>query len=89
MLLDSGAVRKAIVTLKEALDSHVAYNVKLGNDLRDANNAGYAQAFWLLVSCMAVTLLVSGGMGVQLYRSMTSGLNSIQQTLLQVASRLT
>jgi methyl-accepting chemotaxis protein len=88
MLLDGGAVRKAGVTFRAAIDSHVAYNIKLSNDLRDANKTAYAEAFWLLVSSMAVALLVSGGLGVQLYRSITSGLNSIQQTLQRVSQSL-
>jgi hypothetical protein len=57
------------------MDSHIAYDVKLGHDLRDANNTAYSQAFWLLMSCMVATLVVSGGLGLQLYRSITSGLN--------------
>jgi methyl-accepting chemotaxis protein len=75
-------------TLRAGMDSHIAYNVKLGHDLRDANNTAYSQAFWLLMSCMVVALVVSGGLGLQLYCLITSGLNSIQRTLQHVSQSM-
>ncbi|WNC93534.1 methyl-accepting chemotaxis protein [Paraburkholderia sp. FT54] len=87
-LLVDGAVHKAAGALTSGLESHIAYNNKLGEDLRDANNAAYAQAFWLLVSCVVAALVVSGGLGIQLYRAITSGLKNIQQTLQEVSQSL-
>jgi methyl-accepting chemotaxis protein len=88
MLGDGGALRQGATTLTAGLDSHVAYNDKLGSDLRDTNNAAYRQAFWLVLSCMAAALAISGGLGFQLYRSITSGLNNIQRTLRHVSQSL-
>jgi len=87
-MLTTGAASDGGSTLRKAIDSHIAYNVKLGHDMSDANNEAYSRALWLLVSCIALALVVSGGLGIQLYRSITSGLNSIQQTLQQVSQSL-
>ncbi len=87
-MLLAGAVRDACTKLRTAIDSQIAYNDKLGHDLSDANDEAYSRAFCLLVSCITLALLVSGGSGVQLYRSITSGLNSIQQALRQVSQSL-
>jgi methyl-accepting chemotaxis protein len=87
-VLMAGAVHDTRATLAGGLDTHVAYNVKLGHDLRDSNNTAYSQAFWVLVSCMVVALAVSGGLGLQLYRLITAGLNNIQRTLQQVSQSL-
>jgi methyl-accepting chemotaxis protein len=83
-----GPLHLAGRNLRTGIDSHIAYNVKLGHDLRDANNTAYSQAVWLLMSCMVAALVVSGGLGLQLYRLITSGLNSIQQTLQHVSQSL-
>ncbi|CAB3805853.1 methyl-accepting chemotaxis protein [Pararobbsia alpina] len=88
MLMDSGTVRKAFAALATGLDDQIVYDQKLGTDLGDANNAAYAQAFWLLVSCMVVALAVSGGLGLQLYRLITAGLNNIQSVMQQVSHSL-
>jgi methyl-accepting chemotaxis protein len=87
-VLMAGAVHDTRATLAGGLDTHVAYKVKLGHDLRDLNNTAYSQAFWVLVSCMVVALAVSGGLGLQLYRLITAGLNNIQRTLQQVSQSL-
>ncbi|WP_175106852.1 methyl-accepting chemotaxis protein [Pararobbsia alpina] len=88
MLLDRGAVHTASVTLTTELDHHNDYNNKVGRELREANNADYTQAFWLLLSSIAVGLVVSGALAVRLYRSINSGLSNIQQTLQQVSQSL-
>ncbi|MFL9913408.1 EAL domain-containing protein [Paraburkholderia sp. RL17-337-BIB-A] len=62
MLTTGGAFSDAGVKLRAGLDSQIAYNVKLCNDLRNVNNAVYSQAFWLLLSCMVAALVVSGGL---------------------------
>jgi len=83
-----GALHDAATALKAGLDRQIAYNLKLSNDLRDQNNAAYSQAFWLLMSCMVAALVVAGGLGLQLYRLITSGLNRIQRTLQHVSQSL-
>jgi methyl-accepting chemotaxis protein len=88
MLADGGAMRNAFAALRAGLDSQIAYNDKLSHDLRDANNAAYEQAFWVLTSCIVAALLVSGALGVQLYRLMSSGLNRIRETLQHVSQSL-
>jgi methyl-accepting chemotaxis protein len=87
MLID-GAVHKASGVLTAGVNTQIDYNNKLSEDLRAANSAAYAQAFWVLVSCIVAALVVSGALGVQLYRSISSGLNSIQRTLQQVSQSL-
>jgi len=87
-ILMAGAIHPGAAALRTGVDTQLGYNYKLSHDLREANNAAYAQAFWLLVSCMVAALVVSGGLGFQLYRLMTAGLNSIQQTLQNVSQSL-
>ncbi|MFP3271724.1 MAG: methyl-accepting chemotaxis protein [Paraburkholderia sp.] len=88
MLVDGGAVRNAFATMTTGVDNHIAYNDKLSHDLGDANNQAYSRAFWLLASCATLALMATGGLGFQLYRSITSGLTSIQQTLQRVSQSL-
>jgi methyl-accepting chemotaxis protein len=84
-ILITGALHDAGVALRAGLDTQIAHRVKLGHELRNANNAAYSQAFWLLLICMAVALVVSGGLGIQLYRSITAGLDNLKRTLQQVS----
>ncbi|MCP2091849.1 UNVERIFIED_ORG: methyl-accepting chemotaxis protein [Paraburkholderia sediminicola] len=88
MLADGGAVRNAFATMTTGVENHIAYNDKLSHDLGDANNKAYSRAFWLLISCTTLALMASGGLGFQLYHSITSRLNSIQQTLQRVSQSL-
>jgi methyl-accepting chemotaxis protein len=87
-LLIDGAAKDAFVAVTASLDSQIAYNNKLGSDLRDENNRAYAHAFWLLVGCMVAALVACGGLGIQLYRSITAGLNNIQHTLQHVSQSM-
>jgi methyl-accepting chemotaxis protein len=88
MLVNGGALFVASQHLQAAFDNHIAYNAKLSRDLRVANSSAYTQACWLLATCMGAVLLLCGGLGVQLYRLIASGLNNIQQTLQQVSQSL-
>jgi methyl-accepting chemotaxis protein len=87
-MLTTGAASDGGAKLRKNMDSHIAYNVKLGHEMSAEDNQAYSHALWLLVGAIALALVVSGGLGVQLYRSITSGLNSIQQTLQQVSQSL-
>jgi hypothetical protein len=81
MLADGGAFRDTGQKFRGGLTSHIDYNVKVAHELRDENNAAYSQAFWLLVACMVAAVAVTGGLGLQLYRSITSGLSLIQRKI--------
>ncbi|MEJ0002838.1 MAG: methyl-accepting chemotaxis protein [Pararobbsia sp.] len=87
MLID-GPVRMASAKLLAGLDRHIEYNNSIVRDIRTFNNAAYTHAFWLLVGCVLATLVVSGFMGVQLFRLIRSGLSGIQRTLEQVSRSL-
>jgi methyl-accepting chemotaxis protein len=88
VMLTAGLLRDAGTAIRRAIDNHVAYNVKLVHDLDDANNEAYSRAFWLLGSCIVLALVVSGGSGFHLYRSITSGLSNLRHTLQQVSQSL-
>jgi methyl-accepting chemotaxis protein len=87
MLVD-GPVHVAATKLFGDLDRHIAYNDKLSQDVRDTNDAAYRKAFWILVTCMIVTLVVSGSLGAQLYRLITSGLGNIQRSMHHVSQSM-
>jgi methyl-accepting chemotaxis protein len=87
-LLSGGDVSIAANRLYGDIDRHVAYKRKLSHELRDANNAAYATAFWVLFSCMVAAVLLCVVLGVQLYRLITSGLSNMQQTMRHVSQSL-
>jgi methyl-accepting chemotaxis protein len=88
MRRDDGEFRNAAAKLKEGIESHIVYNVKLDRDLRDENDAAYSQAFGLLVACMVAAVAAPAGFGLRLYNSITSRLNRLQQVLQRVSESL-
>ncbi|MEQ0777446.1 methyl-accepting chemotaxis protein [Paraburkholderia tropica] len=88
MLVEGGVVGVAGAKLRSGLSDHIEYNVRLSHDLGGRNNADYSQALWLLLACMAVGGIMSGGQGVMLYRSMTSGLKRMQGAMEHVSDSL-
>ena len=84
----TGPTLNTNAVLVAGLDSQIAYNKKLGEDLRAVNDGAYAQAFWLLASAMVLVLLVAGGMGIQLYQLISTGLNRMRGTLQSVSQTL-
>ena len=66
MLANGGAHYNAARTLKAAFDNHNEYNDKLSHDIREANNAASSNTFWLMASCIAIAVVLSGFLGALL-----------------------
>jgi methyl-accepting chemotaxis protein len=87
-MLIAGAARDAGARLRQSIDRHIAYNVKLGHDLRIADNEAFERAVWVLVSFVGFALTVSGILGFGLYVSINTGLTDIRGTLQEVSLSL-
>ncbi|MFM0283818.1 methyl-accepting chemotaxis protein [Paraburkholderia sediminicola] len=87
-LLDGGAVDRTGEILIGVLMRHVEHNNELSQRLRDENNLAYIHALWLLVGGIVTAVLVCGGSGFQLYRSVTSWLNRMRHNMQHVGQSL-
>jgi len=88
ILLPGGSVDIASKGLTTAINNHIAYNVKLQNDLQASNTSSYNEAFWLLVIIMLAVLALASALAAQLYRIISTGLHGIQGTLEHVNESL-
>jgi len=88
ILLPGGAVDNASKGLTTAINAHIAYNVKMQNDLQASNTSSYNQAFWLLVGIMVAVLALASSLATHLYRIISQGLRGIQGTLERVNESL-
>ena len=78
----------AAAGVKKSLDDHIAYNVKVGSDVRDRNSSAYTLAFRLMLAVTIVALLISAALAAQLFGIIRGGLSDIQTTLEQVSRTL-
>jgi methyl-accepting chemotaxis protein len=85
MQADGGPLLEASKNLSSSIDRHIDYNLKLGQDLRNANNTAYTWAFWLLVTSILAATVLTGAQGAHIYRLINSGLTNIQNTLQSVS----
>jgi methyl-accepting chemotaxis protein len=88
MLLDGGALNAASNTLHAAFDRHNGYNEQLSHDIRDANNAATSNAFWLMLACMTIAMVLSAGLGLLLLRALVRALGAEPDVLSQVTRRV-
>jgi methyl-accepting chemotaxis protein len=84
MQADGGTLLEASKNLSSSIDRHIDYNLKLSQDLRNANNTAYTWAFWLLVTSIVAAIVLTGAQGAHIYRLINSGLTNIQNTLQSV-----
>ena len=85
MQADGGLLLEASKSLNSSIDRHIDYNLKLGRDLRNANNAAYTWAFWFMVTGIVAAISLTGIQGANIYRLINSGLTNIQNTLQSVS----
>jgi methyl-accepting chemotaxis protein len=83
-----GAFLAASSALTDSLNTQVAYNMKLSEQTRAANNDAYTAMFRVLVFIVIAAFLIAGGLGVQLYRIIKTGLGGLQSTLQTVSDEL-
>jgi methyl-accepting chemotaxis protein len=88
MLRDGGAHYDAAKAVKATLDSHKEYKEKLSHDVREENNAASSNAFWLMVSCIVMAVILSTGLGVLLLRTLMRALGAEPDVLSEVTKRV-
>jgi methyl-accepting chemotaxis protein len=88
MLANGGAHYNAARTLQATFDNHNEYNEKLSHDIREANNAASSNAFWLMVSCIAIAVVLSGFLGVLLLCTLMRALGAEPAVLSEVTKRV-
>ncbi|WP_337883221.1 methyl-accepting chemotaxis protein [Chromobacterium haemolyticum] len=76
-------VAKAVV---KDIKDHIDYNYKLAKQLSADNAVAYEQAFVSSLVAIVAALILSGALGIALFRSIRSSLNQIGETLDQVSA---
>ncbi|MGF6776255.1 methyl-accepting chemotaxis protein [Paraburkholderia sp. GAS334] len=87
-LVAGGALAVAAGNVKKGIDDHIAYKMKIANEVRDQNAAAYTQAFRFLLAVIVVALLLSGVLATHLFRIIQSSLSGIRTTLERVSQTL-
>jgi len=88
MLHDDGTVHAAAVALNSGLHEHVNYNIARGKTIRAENAAAFRTAFSLMLAIIVGAVLLTGALGVTLYRLISEGLGRLKETLQHVSQSL-
>ncbi|WP_454719704.1 MULTISPECIES: methyl-accepting chemotaxis protein [Cupriavidus] len=87
-LLLRGEVHQASLALRQALDAHIAYNSKLGEQAVADNRAQYRTAVQVFAALIAAAVLGTSVLAVTLYHRIRGSLAEIEQTLGYVSDSL-
>ncbi|MGO4761427.1 methyl-accepting chemotaxis protein [Cupriavidus sp. 2KB_3] len=88
MLTPGSELFQASAALRNAIDEHIAYNTKLGDDAVVANKAQHTRTVWTFVSVIVAVVAFTVFMAVSLYRRIRHSLADIQGTLEHVSQTL-
>jgi len=88
ILMDSGALDLAAQGLSTGLGQHNEYNDKLSHAIRDENNAASSHAFWVMIVCIVMAIVLSGSLGVLLLRALMRSLGAEPDVLRDVTRRV-
>ena len=81
MLTPGSELLQASAALRNAIDEHVAYNAKLGDDAVAANKAQHTRTVWTFLGVITVAVVFTALMAVSLYRRIRHSLAEIKGTL--------
>jgi len=87
-MLRNGALNTTGAEFRNALNTHTEYNLKLAFDTLETNKAAYNTALMQSASLIGVVLVVVLYMGIMLFRVISGGLSSIQQTMQSISQSL-
>ncbi|MGO4304566.1 methyl-accepting chemotaxis protein [Cupriavidus sp. RAF12] len=87
-MLTAGAMHDASIALRKAIDEHVAYNTKLGDETVADNKLQHKWSVRVFLTVIAASVLFTGFMALSLYRRIRHSLEDIQGTLLHVSQSL-
>jgi methyl-accepting chemotaxis protein len=74
--------------LGKALDDHFDYNIQIGKQLNQTNNAEFQRTIWIFAGVILLATLLTVVQSIALFRVIRNGLNSIRHTLQDVKSSL-
>ncbi|WP_211468105.1 methyl-accepting chemotaxis protein [Collimonas silvisoli] len=78
----------AASAINNAINDHIAYNVKLAAIANEQNTAAYGFAFKIMLAVIVVAVLLVGAMAAHLFHIIRSSLGGIQDTLQNVSQSL-
>ncbi|WP_423195099.1 MULTISPECIES: methyl-accepting chemotaxis protein [unclassified Cupriavidus] len=84
----TGALNAAANALRKAIDEHLAYNVKLGEQAVAENLAQHRWTVRVFLLVIAAAVLFLGAMAAALYRRIRGSLDDMQRTLEYVSESL-
>jgi methyl-accepting chemotaxis protein len=87
-MLRDGPLNTASSDFRKALNTHTEYNLKLAHDTLQTNHAAYNAALLQSASLIGIVLVVVLYMGIMLFRVISGGLSSIQQTMQNISQSL-
>jgi methyl-accepting chemotaxis protein len=87
-LLRDGGLNTTSTEFRNALNAHSEYNLKLASDTLETNKAAYRAALLQSASLIGIVLVVVLYMGIVLYRVISGGLTSMQQTMQHIGQSL-
>nr|WP_199066781.1 methyl-accepting chemotaxis protein [Chromobacterium sp. ASV5] len=88
MRLYQGDLRAATLAFRKALSEHMEFNNKLALDLMQQNEDAFHTAVYKAGGALLATIALLVLIGSQVFRNVKQGLQSIQNTLQQVAQSL-
>ncbi len=86
--LTAGALLQTSVALRKAIDDHIEYNTRLGDEAVAANKAQHQWAVRVFSLVIVVAIALTGFMAIGLYRRIRTSLDEIQGTLSHVSTSL-
>ncbi|MEM6050705.1 methyl-accepting chemotaxis protein [Erwinia sp. P7711] len=88
MLQGETGIGAAVRKLTQDLKAQIEFNIQLGDELREVNNALYSRVFWGLMSFSAVVILLMGALACKTIFGVRRSLNNIQQVMVETSESL-
>ncbi len=88
VMLTAGELHQTSGALRKAIQEHLDYNAKLGDDAVAQSKATHAWTVRVFSAVIVAALLITGFMALSLYRRIRHSLDEIQQSLQHVSESL-
>lgn len=87
-IIGNQGIGEALRTLVTGLKAQIAWNVKLGNDLRVENSEAFGFALWAMIIGIGTALVLLGGYAISVVQSVRSSLGGIRSTMVDMNQSL-
>jgi methyl-accepting chemotaxis protein len=88
LLVTGGAVDTAAADVDTTLTQHGEYEYQLSQTARDANAASSDRTFWTMITMLLVALLLTGWLGVKVYRIVIVTIGMMELKFQKISSSL-